>query len=48
VGTTTNQAAEKKESPYFTEMKKLDLFDLGVMLVIAATGGLDVLSEESL
>jgi hypothetical protein len=29
-------------------MKKLDLFDLGVMLIIAATGGLDVISEESL
>lgn len=30
------------------ELKKLDLFDLGVMLVIAATGGLDVISEEAL
>jgi hypothetical protein len=29
-------------------MKKLDLFDLGVLLIIAATGGLDVISEESL
>ncbi len=30
------------------EMKKMDLFDLGVMLVIAATGGLDVISEEAI
>jgi hypothetical protein len=29
-------------------MKKLDLFDLGILLIIAATGGLDVISEESL
>ena len=29
-------------------MKKLDLFDLGVMLIIAATGGLDVISEETI
>lgn len=29
-------------------MKKLDLFDLGVLLIIAATGGLDVISEESI
>jgi hypothetical protein len=26
----------------------LDLFDLGVLLVVAATGGLDVISEEAL
>ncbi len=38
----------KKESPYFAEMKKLDLFDLGIMLIIAATGGLDVISEEAI
>jgi hypothetical protein len=31
-----------------TELKKLDLFDLGVLLIIAATGGLDVISEEAL
>jgi hypothetical protein len=30
------------------ELKKLDLFDLGVLLIIAATGGLDVISEEAL
>jgi len=30
------------------EMKKLDIFDLGVLLIIAATGGLDVISEESI
>ena len=30
------------------ELKKLDIFDLGVLLVIAATGGLDVISEEAL
>lgn len=29
-------------------MRKLDLFDLGVLLIIAATGGLDVMSEESI
>jgi hypothetical protein len=29
-------------------LKKLDLFDLGVLLIIAATGGLDVISEESI
>ena len=28
------------------ELKKLDLFDLGVMLTIAATDGLDMISEE--
>lgn len=38
----------KKESPYITEMKKFDLFDLGVLLIISATGGLDVISEESI
>lgn len=47
VGQAANQS-DKKDSPYFVEMKKLDLFDLGVMLIIAATGGLDVISEESL
>ena len=30
------------------ELRKLDLFDLGILLVIAATGGLDVISEEAL
>jgi hypothetical protein len=30
------------------ELKKLDLFDLGVLLIIAATGGLDVISEEAI
>jgi hypothetical protein len=30
------------------ELKKLDLFDLGVMLTIAATDGLDMVSEEKL
>lgn len=30
------------------ELKKLDLFDLGILLIIAATGGLDVISEEIL
>jgi len=30
------------------ELKKLDLFDLGVMLTIAATDGLDMVSEELL
>jgi hypothetical protein len=30
------------------ELKKLDLFDLGVLLLISATGGLDVISEESM
>ena len=43
----TGNGGGKKESPYFTEMKKMDLFDLGVLLIIAATGGLDVISEES-
>jgi hypothetical protein len=28
------------------ELKKLDMFDLGILLIIAATGGLDVISEE--
>ena len=28
------------------ELKKLDLFDLGILLIIAATGGLDVISED--
>lgn len=43
-----NADSNKKESPYITELKKLDIFDLGVLLVIAATGGLDVISEEAL
>lgn len=30
------------------ELKKLDLFDIGVMLTICATGGLDVVSEEDI
>jgi len=30
------------------ELKKLDLFDLGVVLTICATGGLDIVSEEQL
>lgn len=30
------------------ELKKVDLFDLGILLVITATGGLDVISEEVL
>jgi len=30
------------------ELKKLDLFDLGILLIIAATGGLEVISEESI
>lgn len=30
------------------ELKKQDLFDLGILLTIVATGGLDVLSEEVL
>ena len=29
------------------ELKKQDLFDLGLLLIIAATGGLDVLAEEA-
>jgi hypothetical protein len=33
-------------SASLNELKKLDLFDLGVLLMIAATGGLDVISEE--
>lgn len=28
------------------ELKKLDLFDLGVLLTVASTGGLDVIAEE--
>ncbi len=44
----STSASSKKESPYITEMKKLDLFDLGVVLIISATGGLDVISEEAL
>ena len=43
-----NGDSNKKESPYITELKKLDIFDLGILLVIAATGGLDVISEEAL
>lgn len=41
-------ASDYKESATFSELKKLDLFDLGVLLIIAATGGLDVFSEESI
>ena len=37
-----------KDPPSLIELKKLDIFDLGVLLIIAATGGLDVISEESI
>lgn len=30
------------------ELKKLDLFDLGVMLTICASGGLDIVAEEDI
>ena len=30
------------------ELKKMDLFDLGVVLTISATGGLDTINEEHL
>jgi hypothetical protein len=30
------------------ELKKMDLFDLGVTLTICATGGLDMVNEEHL
>lgn len=36
----------KNDPASLMELKKLDLFDLGVLLTIAATGGLDVISEE--
>jgi len=48
IGGLSNSDSSKKESPYITEMKKLDLYDLGILLIIAATGGLDVISEESI
>ena len=28
------------------ELKKLDLFDLGIILIVASMGGMDVISEE--
>ena len=31
-----------------TELKKNDLFDLGIVLTICATGGLDMVNEEQL
>jgi hypothetical protein len=31
-----------------TELRRMDLFDLGILLVIAATGGLEVIAEEIL
>jgi energy-converting hydrogenase Eha subunit C len=37
---------DSNNSSPLKELKKLDLFDLGILLVIAATGGLDVISEE--
>jgi len=30
------------------ELKKLDLFDLGVLITLAATGGLEMINEEFL
>jgi hypothetical protein len=27
-------------------LKKMDLFDLGILIIVAATGGFDVISEE--
>ncbi|CDW74770.1 protein kinase domain containing protein [Stylonychia lemnae] len=38
----------EQDSVQLQELKKLDLFDLGILLIIAATGGLDVISEESI
>jgi hypothetical protein len=32
----------------FNELKKLDLFDLGIVLMVTATGGFEILSEEVL
>jgi hypothetical protein len=29
-------------------LKKIDLFDLGVMLILAATGGFDMIDDEYL
>lgn len=40
--------AEGAKAQSLAEMKKMDLFDIGVTLIIAATGGLDVIAEEAL
>lgn len=35
-------AQDQNQAQSIKELKKLDLFDLGVMLTICASGGLDV------
>jgi hypothetical protein len=42
----TQTQKSKDQSPQFKELRKSDLFDLGALLIIAATGGLEVLSED--
>lgn len=45
VVTTNNDSCN---SLLFNELKKQDLFDLGILLLISATGGLEVISEEQI
>jgi len=45
VVTTNNDSCN---SLLFNELKKQDLFDLGILLLISATGGLEVVSEEQI
>lgn len=42
------QVNNDKDTATMIELKKLDLFDLGILLIISATGGLDVISEETI
>ncbi len=42
------QSSQQATEQALVELKKMDLFDLGVLLLVASTGGLDVISEEVL
>ena len=40
------QGSEQQYAKTLHELKKNDLYDLGVMLTVCATGGLDMVNEE--
>ncbi len=45
-GKTAGSSQEESLLSSLSELKKLDLFDLGVVLTICATDGLDMVNEE--
>lgn len=44
----SNSQQESQYSSSLRELRKCDLFDLGVMLLLAATGGMELMPEEYL